>query len=38
MELRDLMKKGSLTVFEMQKIAIDVPIDPKMFSRDELSW
>ena len=38
MELRDLMKKGSLTVFEMNKIAIDVPLDPKTFSRDELSW
>jgi outer membrane lipoprotein-sorting protein len=38
MELRDLMKKNSLTVFEMRKITIDTPIDPKMFSRDELSW
>jgi hypothetical protein len=38
MELRDLMKKSSTTVFQINKIVIDSPIDPKMFSRDELSW
>ncbi len=37
-EMRDLMKKGSSTAFKVAKIAIDVPIDPKVFTREELSW
>ena len=37
-ELRDLMKKGSLTVFTMAGVKLDLPLSPKLFSRDELSW
>jgi outer membrane lipoprotein-sorting protein len=37
-EMRDLLKKGSSTAFQIKKIAIDAPLDPKIFSREELSW
>ncbi len=37
-ELRDLMKKGSLTVFTMTAVRFDLPLSPKLFSWDELSW
>jgi outer membrane lipoprotein-sorting protein len=37
-EMRDLFKKESLTVFQITRIQIDSPIDPRTFSREELSW
>jgi len=36
--MRDLMKKKSSTVFQIVKIRIDAPLDPRLFSREELSW
>jgi outer membrane lipoprotein-sorting protein len=36
--MRDLMKKKSSTVFQITKITINAPLDPKLFSREELSW
>jgi outer membrane lipoprotein-sorting protein len=38
MRMRDLMKKDSSTVFQLVKIAVDAPLDPKTFSLEELSW
>lgn len=37
-EMRDLLKKDSSTIFQIKKILIDVPLDPKIFTREELSW
>jgi outer membrane lipoprotein-sorting protein len=37
-EMRDLMKKDSGTAFRIIKIKIDAPMDPKLFSLEELSW
>lgn len=37
-QIRDLMRKNSGTAFQIRKIAIDAKIDPKTFSREELSW
>ncbi len=36
--MRDLMRKNSGTAFQIRKIVIDAKIDPKVFSREELSW
>jgi outer membrane lipoprotein-sorting protein len=36
--MRDLMKKSSSTVFQILKITIDAPLNPRLFSREELSW
>jgi outer membrane lipoprotein-sorting protein len=36
--IRDLMKGRSSTIFRIDKIAIDVPMDPRTFSLEELSW
>lgn len=38
MEMRDLMKKNSKTVFKTDSIEIDIPLDPSLFSLEELSW
>jgi outer membrane lipoprotein-sorting protein len=38
MEMRDLMKKNSSTAFQIKKIKIDAPLDPKLFTLEELSW
>jgi outer membrane lipoprotein-sorting protein len=38
LEMRDLMKKNTSAVFQISKITIDAPIDPKIFTREELSW
>ena len=38
MEMRDLMKKNSKTVFTTESMSIDVPLDPYLFSLEELSW
>jgi outer membrane lipoprotein-sorting protein len=37
-QMRDLMKKNSGTAFQIRKIVINAKIDPKIFSREELSW
>jgi len=36
--MRDAMKKNSKTVFVIDSIKIDVPVDRKTFSLEELSW
>ncbi len=38
MEMRDLMKKNSKTVFETRSIDINIPLDDNLFSLAELSW
>ena len=38
MEMEDKMKKNSKTVFLIEKIEIGMPIDPTLFSLEELSW
>jgi outer membrane lipoprotein-sorting protein len=38
MEMRDLMKKNSKTVFKTESLEIDIPIDERLFSLEELSW
>ncbi len=38
LEMRDRMKKSSITVFKTDSLQIDIPIDPALFSLEELSW
>jgi outer membrane lipoprotein-sorting protein len=38
LEMRDRMKKSSKTVFKTDSLRIDIPIDPALFSLEELSW
>jgi len=38
LSMRDAMKKNSKTVFIIDKIKIDIPVDSKTFSLEELSW
>jgi hypothetical protein len=38
MELRDLMKKNSLTVFKTESLKIDIRLDASTFSLESLSW
>jgi len=38
LSMRDAMKKNSKTVFIIDNIKIDVPVDSKTFSLEELSW
>ncbi len=36
--MEDRMKKNSRTTFIINNIQIDVPVDPEIFSLEELSW
>ncbi len=38
MEMRDLMKKNSQTVFKTQSLNINIPLDDNLFLLEELSW
>lgn len=38
LEMRDRMKKSSMTVFKTDSLQIDIPIDLALFSLEELSW
>ena len=38
MVLEDKLKKNSRTVFVVEKIDVDIPLDPKLFSLEHLSW
>ncbi|MBN1410329.1 MAG: outer membrane lipoprotein-sorting protein [Spirochaetales bacterium] len=38
MEMADAMKKDSKTTFTIDKYEIDTPIDPNIFSLEELTW
>lgn len=38
MVLEDKLKKNSRTVFTIEKIEVDVPLDPKLFTLEHLSW
>jgi outer membrane lipoprotein-sorting protein len=38
MILEDKLKKNSRTVFTVERIEVDVPLDPKLFTLEHLSW
>lgn len=38
MVLEDKLKKNSRTVFTIEKIEVDIPLDPKLFTLEHLSW
>jgi outer membrane lipoprotein-sorting protein len=38
MVLEDKLKKNSRTVFVVEKIDVDIPLDPKLFTLENLSW
>jgi outer membrane lipoprotein-sorting protein len=38
MVLEDKLKKDSRTVFVVEKIEVDIPLDPKLFTLENLSW
>jgi outer membrane lipoprotein-sorting protein len=38
MILEDKLKKNSRTVFVVEKMDVDIPLDPKLFSLEHLSW
>ncbi|HUV07322.1 MAG TPA: outer membrane lipoprotein-sorting protein [Spirochaetia bacterium] len=38
LEMKDLMKKDSKTVFKTATLRIDIPLDTSLFSLEELSW
>jgi outer membrane lipoprotein-sorting protein len=38
MVLEDKLKKNSRTVFTIEKIDVDIPLDPKLFTLENLSW
>jgi outer membrane lipoprotein-sorting protein len=38
LEMQDKMKKNSKTVFITQSLKINIPVDPSLFSLEELSW
>jgi len=38
MVLEDKLKKNSRTVFTIGKIEVDIPLDPKLFTLEHLSW
>jgi len=36
--LEDKLKKSSRTVFVVERIEVDIPLDPKLFTLEHLSW
>ena len=38
MVLEDKLKKNSRTVFVVERIEVDIPLDPKLFTLENLSW
>jgi outer membrane lipoprotein-sorting protein len=38
MVLEDKLKKNSRTVFVVERIEVDIPLDPKLFTLEHLSW
>ena len=38
LEMRDLMKQNSRTVFKTEELKIDIPLNENLFSLEELSW
>jgi outer membrane lipoprotein-sorting protein len=38
MVLEDKLKKNSRTVFTVERIEVDIPLDPKLFTLEHLSW